>query len=111
MSRKRSSAASSAQRWQTSLEEIPNVGPSLAKSLKRVGIRRPSELEGKDPYQLYDLLCERTGTHQDPCVLDVFISAVRYMEGEPARPWWHYTPERKQARPPNSTLVATRQRL
>jgi hypothetical protein len=21
---------------------------------------------------------------------------VRFMEGAPARPWWHYTPERKR---------------
>jgi hypothetical protein len=97
MSRKKSAGASPAPRWHTSLEEIPNVGPSLAASLRRVGIKRPSDLDGKDPYLLYDLLCERTGTHQDPCVLDVFISAVRYMKGEPARPWWYYTPERKKS--------------
>jgi hypothetical protein len=30
-------------------------------------------------------------------VLDVFISAVRFMEGAPARPWWRYTAERKRA--------------
>jgi hypothetical protein len=30
-------------------------------------------------------------------VLDVFLSAVRFMEGAPARPWWHYTAERKRA--------------
>ena len=28
--------------------------------------------------------------------LDVFISAVRFMEGAPARAWWHYTKERKR---------------
>jgi hypothetical protein len=33
----------------------------------------------------------------DPCVLDTFIAAVRYMEGAPNTPWWHYTPERKRA--------------
>jgi pathogenicity locus Cdd1 protein len=29
-------------------------------------------------------------------VLDTFIAAVRYMEGAPKRPWWHYTAERKR---------------
>ena len=28
-------------------------------------------------------------------MLDTFIAATRFMAGEPARPWWHYTAERK----------------
>jgi hypothetical protein len=82
-----------------SLEQLPNVGPSLAASLRTAGVARPSDLPGADPYALYDALCARTGTRHDPCVLDVFISAVRFMEGAPPHPWWHYTPERKRARP------------
>ena len=78
------------------LESIPNVGPSLATSLRRVGIESPNELCGRDPYALYEALCEASGVRQDPCVLDVFISAVRHMEGAPARPWWRYTAERKR---------------
>lgn len=79
-----------------SLEDIPNVGPSLAHSLRLAGIRRPAQLPGRDPCQLYDALTKRTGVRHDPCVLDVFMSAVRYMEGAPPRPWWHYTRERKR---------------
>jgi hypothetical protein len=83
------------------LEDLPNVGPATAGDLRLLGITRPAQLVGQDPYRLYDRLCERTGTRQDPCVYDVFISVVRYMEGAPAHPWWHYTPERKRtlARP------------
>jgi len=78
----------------TVLEAIPNIGASLANDLRLIGIARPDQLIGRDPQSLYHALCDRTGTHQDPCVLDTFISAVRFMEGAPARPWWHYTPER-----------------
>jgi hypothetical protein len=78
------------------LEEIPNVGPSIAADLRRVGVRAPGDLPGRDPYGLYYALCHATGTQQDPCVLDVFISAVRFMEGGPARPWWRYTAEWKR---------------
>ena len=78
------------------LEDVPNIGPSIAADLREVGIQRPAQLVGRDPYRLYDNLCRVTGTRQDPCVLDTFISAVRYMEGAPARPWWHYTAERKR---------------
>jgi len=30
-----------------------------------------------------------------PCLADVFISAVKFMEGAPHQRWWHYTEERK----------------
>jgi len=59
-------------------------------------VRSPRALVGRDPYRLYLALCEATGERQDPCVLDVFISAVRLMEGAPVQPWWHYTAERKR---------------
>jgi hypothetical protein len=78
------------------LQQIPNIGPSLAADLRRVGIDRPAQLAGQDPHRLYRRLCDVTHERQDPCVLDVFISAVRFMEGAPARPWWHYTAERKR---------------
>ncbi|MGH8060471.1 MAG: helix-hairpin-helix domain-containing protein [Pseudoxanthomonas sp.] len=32
-------------------------------------------------------------------MLDTFISVVRFMDGEPPRPWWHYTTERKRLHP------------
>ncbi len=80
----------------TNLEDIPNVGPSIAKSLRRVGIHSPKDLVGKDPYTMHDDLCDATGVRQDPCVIDVFIAAVRFMAGEPSKPWWKYTPERKR---------------
>ena len=79
----------------TQLQQIPNVGPSIAADLRRIGITVPHDLVGRDPYVLYEDLCRTTGTRHDPCVIDVFISAVRYMAGEPARPWWKYTAERK----------------
>jgi hypothetical protein len=78
------------------LEDVPNVGPSIAADLRQIGIHHPNELVGQQPDDLYRALCLATQSRQDPCVLDVFISAVRYMEGAPPRPWWHYTAERKR---------------
>lgn len=78
------------------LEDIPNVGPSIAGDLRRLGIHEPGDLIGQQPDELYRALCVATRTRQDPCVLDVFIAAVRFMEGAPPRPWWHYTAERKR---------------
>ena len=80
----------------TKLEQIPNVGPATAGDLRLLGIENPQALVGKDPHALYLKLCKKTGARQDPCVLDVFISCVRYMEGAPRRPWWAYTKQRKR---------------
>ena len=80
----------------TDLEEIPNVGPAIAANMRRIGITSPRHLLGKDPYAMYDELCNATGVRHDPCVIDVFIAAVRFMAGNPARPWWKYTAARKR---------------
>ena len=92
---------SKAQRKATSrdvarLVDIPNVGPAVAADLRQLGITQPADLLGRDPYEMYDDLCRITGQRHDPCLLDTFIAAVRYMAGEPKKPWWKYTAERKR---------------
>jgi len=77
------------------LLDIPNIGPATVGDFRKLGIFAPSDLPGRDPYQLYEELCRVTGVRHDPCMLDIFISAVRFMEGAPAMPWWKYTAERK----------------
>lgn len=78
------------------LEDIPNVGPAVATDLRQLGINSPGELVGRDPYAMYDELCHVIGVRHDPCMLDTFIAAVRYMEGGPKQPWWAFTAERKR---------------
>ena len=78
------------------LIDIPNVGPAMERDLVALGIWEPAGLIGRDPYQMYRELCGITHKRQDPCVIDVFISAVRYMEGGPAKKWWEFTEERKK---------------
>ena len=84
------------------LQQIPNVGPAIASDMQIIGVESPQDLLGKDPYEMYDALCEATATRHDPCVIDVFIAAVRFMAGEPATPWWKYSPERKRTLAINS---------
>lgn len=81
------------------LEHIPNIGPAMVGDFQQLGIDRPAQLIGADPLLLYQRLCGLTATRHDPCVLDTFISAVRFMEGAPPHPWWHYTAERKLQHP------------
>jgi hypothetical protein len=78
------------------LEQLPNIGPALAADLRRLGIRQPDELRSRDPFQLYQALCQATGKRQDPCVLDTFMAATDFMRGAAPTPWWHYTAQRKQ---------------
>lgn len=78
------------------LDDLPNIGPAMVRDFRRIGITAPKQLRGGDPYAMYDKLCRVTGKRHDPCVLDTFISAVRFMDGAPAKPWWAYTAERKK---------------
>ena len=78
------------------LQDIPNIGRAIEKKLLLLGIREPGELIGRDPYKMYDDLCNLTGKGHDPCLLDTFISAVRFMEGGPPKKWWEFTRERKE---------------
>ena len=78
------------------LEQLPNIGQAIAADLRMIGIDHPQQLIGKDPLELYEELCRSTGTRHDPCVADVFMSAVSFMEGDDPSPWWAYTRERKK---------------
>jgi hypothetical protein len=77
------------------LEQLPNIGPSIAGDLRSLGIQHPQELAGRDPHALYVALCDKTGKRQDPCVLDTFMAATDFMGGAGPKPWWDYTAERK----------------
>jgi hypothetical protein len=77
------------------LTDLPNIGRAGEKDLHVLGIFEPAQLVGKCPYEMYYSLCFTTGVKHDPCVIDVFISITRFMQGEKPRPWWEYTQERK----------------
>lgn len=78
------------------LIELVNVGRAVARYFGRVGITRTAQLRGRDPIELYEQMSAAYGEALDPCLLDTIMSAVDQAEGRPARPWWHYTPERKR---------------
>ena len=78
------------------LEQLPNIGPSLAGDLRTLGIAHPRELATRDPFVLYQALCTHTGRRQDPCVLDTFMAVTDFMRGAAPAPWWAYTAQRKR---------------
>ncbi len=78
------------------LTDLPNIGKASAADLRLLGIEIPSQLRGRDPYEMYETLCQKTKLRHDPCVIDVFISVTRFMNGQPPREWWAFTEERKK---------------
>jgi hypothetical protein len=77
------------------LEDLPNIGKAISADLHKIGIKSPDQLKTWEPIDVFNELADVMGHRHDPCLLDVFISVQRFLDGEPARPWWHYTEERK----------------
>ncbi len=79
------------------LQRIPGIGPVLARDLELIGIDRPSCLKGKNPERLYAKLIEKTGIHQDRCVLYTFRCAVYFVNNKHHDPellkWWMWSDE------------------
>ena len=78
------------------LDELPNIGKAMADELQLIGIDHPKKLIGKEPFELYEVLCATSGKRHDPCVIDVFMSVIHFMEGGDSLPWWSFTDERKK---------------
>ncbi|MBM4277028.1 MAG: mitomycin resistance protein [Deltaproteobacteria bacterium] len=77
------------------LDALPNIGKAISEDLRLIGITHPKQLIGMDPFKMYQDLCAAKGKRHDPCVIDVFMSAVHFMEGGEPLPWWLFTQERK----------------
>jgi hypothetical protein len=76
------------------LQEIPGVGPTIARNLVALGIRRVAQLRGRKPEGLYRKLERLEGGHVDRCALYVFRCAVYYAECKRPDPrllrWWNW---------------------
>jgi len=80
-------------------QDIPNVGPAMARDFNVLGLHKPTDLINKNPLALYNKMCKVSGARQDPCVLDTYIAVIDFMNGAPARPWYFYTKGRKIEHP------------
>jgi hypothetical protein len=80
----------------TDFQQIKNIGPSIAEDFRRLKLKKPQDLIGKDPLKLYQKMCALDDMFYDPCVLDCFISAAEYINGKPPKVWWAYTAGRKK---------------
>ena len=77
--------------------DLPNVGPATEADLHVLGIQKPEQLVGPDAYEMHERLCRLTKVKHDPCVIDVFLAIVHFVNGGLAKPWWDFTEERKRS--------------
>ena len=81
------------------LRNLSGVGPSIEANLRGLGIRSVEALAASDPDALYDKLCAKTKSRQDPCVLDTFRCAVAQARNPnlplEQRAWWWWSRQRK----------------
>lgn len=78
------------------LEDIPNIGKSIAGDLRSLGIHTPTELAKRDPLTTYLSLSDSMGKRHDPCVLYTLMAARHFLENGEAVPWWKFTGQGKQ---------------
>jgi len=75
-------------------QEIPGVGPSIARDLEDLGLSSLGQLAEADSEELYRRLCALRGCHIDRCVLYVFRCAVYYASHTEHDPellkWWRW---------------------
>jgi hypothetical protein len=76
------------------LQDLPAIGPSMARDLQDLGVSSIAALGRRDPERLYAALNRLRGVRQDPCVLYTFRCAI-YAARTP-RPraallkWWNW---------------------
>ena len=94
--KKRTRTAGRSAQAAPALTEIPGVGKSIAADLHALGIRRVSDLRGRDPARLYERSNRIVGAVQDRCLLYVFRCAVYYASTPEGRrdpeklKWWNW---------------------
>ena len=84
------------------LRMLPGIGPSIARDLLTLNIRRPADLVGKDPERLYARFNRLSGRKNDPCLLYTFRCAVYAASVRKPAPrllkWWNWKDAGKSGR-------------
>ena len=78
------------------LEDIPNIGKSIAADLRSLGILDPRQLATRDPLKTYLALSNSMGKRHDPCVLYTLMAAQHYLQSGESIPWWKFTEQGKR---------------
>ena len=66
------------------LKDLVPIGPAMLRDFEMLKIHSVADLAKVDPRRMYQKLCQLTGERQDPCVLNVFRSAVAQARNLPS---------------------------
>jgi len=77
------------------LEDLPNIGKSIAADLRGLGILTPQQLAQRDPLKTYLALAGSMGQRHDPCVLYTLMAAKHYLDSGESVSWWKFTEQGK----------------
>lgn len=86
------------------LEDIPNIGKSIASDLRSLGILNAKQLAKREPLQIYLALSDRMGHRHDPCVFYTLLAALHFLQTGESISWWKFTEQGKK-------LLATHHKL
>ncbi|MFA6972008.1 MAG: helix-hairpin-helix domain-containing protein [Gallionella sp.] len=78
------------------LEDIPNIGKSIASDLRAIGILHPHQLGKLDPFETYLALSAHMAHRHDPCVLYTLMAVQHFMACGESIPWWKFTEQGKK---------------
>jgi hypothetical protein len=78
------------------LEDIPNIGKSIASDLRSLGINTPQQLATRDPLKTYLALSGSMRQRHDPCVFYTLLAAQHYLHSGEAISWWKFTEQGKK---------------
>lgn len=78
------------------LEDLPNIGKSLAADFRRIGILKPADLLTQEPLVIYQELGRVMGPRHDPCVFYTLLAVRHFLKHSEALSWWKFTTEGKE---------------
>lgn len=78
------------------LENLPNIGKSIAAELRNIGIMNPQQLATSDPLTTYLALGATMGKRHDPCVFYTLLAAEHFLHTGENLHWWTFTAQGKE---------------
>ncbi len=86
------------------LEDLPNIGTSIAADLRAMGITQPLQIAQGDALRIYFCLAMQMGKRHDPCVLYTLLAVQHFLRTDETLAWWKFTEPGKALlakQPPN----------
>ncbi len=78
------------------LEDLPNIGKSIANDLRSLGIHTAVDFTKYSPFEIYEKLTPVMGKRHDPCVFYTFLSVEHFLKTAEPLPWWKFTEKGKR---------------